>query len=320
MNLTKKLLIWAIFLVLIAVFFIVLFFGGIFVREDNNLFPNDSEKIRVMATFFPLYDFTKNIGGDRIRVDILFPQTPEVASFKPTDVRKAREADIIVKNGAGLEPILDKLISTAGKKDLVVVDTSAGIEILSPIEGYVLSNDGDGESGKENLLTGDPHIWLDPQNAIIQTLNIRDAFIAYDPNNSDFYRQNAARYVVKMQNLDEEIKTEIDKLAKKDFISFHPAFQYFARRYGLNQVAVFEEFPGQEPSPKKIAEIINIIKEKQVRALFAEPQFSPKIMEAIAKDLGLEVRVLNPIETGDLEKDSYIGIMKNNLKTLQKAL
>lgn len=319
MNLTKKFLTRAIFLVLIAVFFIVLFFGGVFVREDD-LSLADSEKIRVVATFFPLYDFTKNIGGDRARVDILFPQTPEVASFKPTDVRKVREADIIVKNGAGLEPILDKLISTAGKKDTVVVDTSAGVEILSPIEGYVLSDGGDEESGKENLLMGDPHIWLDPQNAIIQTLNIRNAFVAYDSDNADFYRQNAARYIAKLQNLDEEIKTEIDKLAKKDFISFHPAFQYFARRYGLNQAAVFEEFPGQEPSPKKIAEIINIIKEKQVRALFAEPQFSPKIMEAIAKDLGLEVRVLNPIETGDLEKDSYIGIMKNNLKTLQKTL
>lgn len=269
--------------------------------------PAASIRLRVLATFFPLYDFAKNIGQDRIELNILFSQTPEVASFTPSDIAKINRADLVIKNGVGLEPVLDELIQGGDNQLVSVVDTSRGISLL------------EAEDTEEHA-QGDPHVWLNPQNAIIQVENILAALSQSDPLNADFYAQNARIYIEQLLELDKEIEQTAAQFRKKDFASFHPAFSYFAKRYGLNQAAVFEEFPGKEPSPRYLSEIIKIIKDLRIEALFAEPQFSPKVMEVIAADLGLTVRVLDPIETGDPENDSYISLMRKNLQALREVL
>ncbi len=281
------------------------FLMGIFTNDAEG--PRNKDLLRVVTTFFPLYDFTKEIAGNRVDLDILFSQTPEVSSFSPADVQKINRADLLIKNGSNLEPVLDDLVAASDNKNIIVVDTSKGITILTTEEtgGY----------GDPN-----PHIWLNPQNAIIQVQNIRDALAAQDPQNAEFYRQNSENYVNLLRQLDREIENEVRNFSQKDFIAFHPAFSYFAKRYGLKQAAVIEEFPGKEPAPGYISEIIQTIKNFGVRAIFSEPQFSPRIVKVIAQDLGIEVRELDPAETGDLERDSYISIMRTNLKTLKEAM
>lgn len=301
--------------------FAVWFFRDGFIMEKKSTLPADENRLKIITTFFPLYDFTKNIVKDRAVVDILFSQTPEVSSFSPADIKKINNADIIIKNGVGFEPTLDKLIQTSDNKKITVVDTSRGASFLKSAENIKIENENYKEEDGDKYNKGeDPHIWLDPENAIVQVENIRGALILKDLKNAEFYNRNAADYIFSLQKLDEEIKREASAFSKKDFITFHPSFQYFAKRYGLNQAAVIEEFPGKEPSPRYIAEVMRIIKKLGIKVIFSEPQFSPKIIDVIARDLGLETRALNPVETGDIEKDSYISIMRANLKTLKEVM
>ena len=280
-----------------------------------DILPNP-EKLSVVTTFFPLYDFTKKIAEDKINLDILFSQTPEVVSFSPQDLKKINTAEMVIKNGIGLEPVLDELIASSDNTDITVIDTSVGAATLSPDHG-IKFEEGVEEEGRGNI---DPHIWLDPNNAIIQVKNIRDALMSRDPTNADFYRENAENYTQELRALDQEINETIGKLSKKYSIAFHSAFQYFAKRYGLNQTAVIEEFPGKEPSLRYLFEVIKLIRKLGITVIFSEPQFSPKIIDVIARDLNLKVYQLNPIETGDPAKDSYISIMRKNLETLREAL
>jgi zinc transport system substrate-binding protein len=288
--------------------------GGIFTRQGNA--PVSGDKLKVVTSFFPIYDFTKNVAKDRVELDILFSQTPEVSSFSPNDIQKINNADILIKNGAGLEPVLDDLVKSSDNKNIIVVDTSRGVGLLKPVESIELEE----HEGEEDHGDQDPHIWLNPQNAIIQVQNIRDALAANDPQNADFYMSNAKAYISSLRKLDEDIKKEVDAFSRKNFVAFHSAFQYFAKRYGLNQAATIEEFPGKEPSPRYIAGVIQTIRDLGVTAIFSEPQFSPKIVDVIANDLGIKVRILDPVETGDLASDSYISIMRKNLETLKEVI
>lgn len=269
--------------------------------------PADTGRLRVVATFFPLYDFAAAVGKDKIDLTLLFTRTPEIASFTPADVQEINRADIVIKNGLEFEPILDDLIVASDHHDVAVIDTSVGIAPLGSAE----------EDEREG---GDPHIWLDPANAVIQVGNIRDALIARDPANVDFYRGNAAAYIAELQALDREIADVASRFSRKDFVAFHSAFRYFARHYGLRQAAVIEEFPGKEPSPRYIADTIALIRRTGVTAIFSEPQFSPAVLDAIARDTGLTVRALDPIETGDPARDSYISLMRRNLDVLTEAM
>lgn len=262
----------------------------------------ETGRLRVVATFFPLYDFSRAVGGDRIELSLLFTSTPEVASFTPGDIQKINRADVVVKNGLGLEPVLDELIAASDNKDVTVVDTSVGIPSLNTDEG------------------ADPHIWLNPQHAIVQIGAIRDALVVADPTNAVSYTDNAAGYIARLQGLDRDIESSVVQFSRKDFVAFHSAFRYFAERYGLRQVAVIEEFPGKEPSPAYIADVIRTIRATGLKTIFAEPQFSPRIVEVIARDLGLTVYTLDPIETGDPGKDSYIALMRRNLGVLEQAM
>ena len=300
----QKKILWPVVIAgIIFIGFLIFFLGGGVFGPKETVPPQSQTKLRVLATFFPIYDFASKVGKDRIELDILFTQTPEIASFTPSDIQKINKASIVIKNGLGLEPILDDLIAAGDSKDIEVVDASKGVRTVASAEGPT-----------------DPHIWLDPNNVIIQVENIRDAFIVHDGVNAGFYRENSEKYIQELRALDQEIQETVSKLSKKDFIAFHSAFQYLAKRYGLSQAATIEEFPGKEPSPRYLSEVIKLIRTLGITAIFSEPQFSPKVVEVIARDLNLKVYALDPAETGDLVDDSYISIMRNNLEILRSAL
>ncbi len=268
-----------------------------------------SHKIKVLTSIAPLYSFTKNIAGDMADVDNLLPSGagPHEYSLSPEDVRKVVEARILVINGVNLEAWLHNLVTAAEElggssrsdsEKLIVVDTSDGVDLIDK----------------------DPHIWLSPRNAIIQVINIREALAKADPGNSEAYLTNAAEYIRRLENLDGEIRDEIKSWKSNKFVAFHSAFNYFARDYGLEQVAVIQETPEIEPSPKHIAYVIETIKSKGIKSIFTEPQFSHRIVRSIAGDLGLEVYSLDTLETGSLSKEWYENSMRTNLSVLKRAL
>ncbi|MEK7308321.1 MAG: metal ABC transporter substrate-binding protein, partial [Nitrospirota bacterium] len=201
--------------------------------------PADT-KLKVLTTITPLYCFTKNIAGDLAEVENLLPSgiNPHEYSASPADVKKISEAQVLIKNGVNLELWLDRLIASAGRKELAVVDSSLGIKIIG----------------------NDPHIWLSPKNAIIQAENIGVALAKADPDNSRKYMENTREYIKQLSILDEEIINEIKTWKQKEFVAFHSAFLYFEKDYGLRQVAVIQESPEKGPAPKHIANVINIIR------------------------------------------------------------
>jgi zinc transport system substrate-binding protein len=263
----------------------------------------DTKKLKVLTTIAPLYSFTKTITGDAANVENLLPSgtDPHDFSLSPEDIIKISRAQVVIKNGAGLEQWLDKLIldrsSSPGEKPLIV-DTAAGV----------------------NIIDNNPHIWLSPRNAMVQVANISDALIKADPANGTLYKKNTADYLKRLRDLDRDISEAVGRLQKKDFVSIHPAFLYFARDYGLRQVAVIREFPEQEPTPGHIADVINIIKANKINFIFSEPRVSHKAVDTIARDLKLKVFTLDTLESGELYPEWYEEKMRMNLEVLKAAL
>jgi zinc/manganese transport system substrate-binding protein len=257
-------------------------------------------KLKILTTIAPLYCFTTNITGELADVDNLLPSGvgPHEYAFSPSDVKNISNAHILIKNGVDLEVWLDNLIKTARNRKLLVVDTSSSVQTIN----------------------NDPHIWLSPKNALVQVKNITHALMKVDPQNSDMYEKNAAQYIQNLKILDEEIQREIKSWKKKEFVALHSAFFYFARDYGLKQVAVIQETPAIEPTPKHLIDVISTIKNKGIRAIFSEQQSSPKLIRTIANDLNLDVYNLDTLETGELYAGWYEERMRANLALLKHAL
>ncbi len=287
--------------------FIILFACQQPASQSGNAHQQAGTKLKILTTIAPLYCFAKNIAGDLADVENLLPAGagPHEYSFSPADIKKLKNAHILIRNGANLEAGLDKVIASSmeipainGKGKLVVVDTSSGIQ----------------------LMNNDPHIWLSPRNAIIQVRNIRDALAKADPDRSDKYKENAGKYIKRLEKLDRDITDEVKTWGRKEFVAFHSAFLYFTRDYGLKQVAVIQEFPETQPSPKHIVSVIETIKKTGVKAIFSELQTTHKIVESIAGDLNLQVYSLDTLETGEPYPEWYEDKMMANLAVLRKAL
>jgi zinc transport system substrate-binding protein len=278
-----------------------------------------SARIVILTSFAPVRCFASNVAGDVADVSVLVPPNagPHDYSFSPADIQKIAKADVLVINGAGLENWLQRGIKSAGRKDLLMVDTSAGIHLITgfdvrPLPG--VHSEPDPDAGGTN-----PHIWLSPINAIKQVENIRDALVSRDPANAETYRANAVTYIRKLQSLDNEIRAATHSFPNRNLITFHDTFPYFARDYGFNVVATFEEFPGKEPSPKAIEQLRKTIADGNVCALFSEPQYSAKAMQVIGKELKVPVVQLDPMETGDGSKDFYERVTRKNMDALIEA-
>jgi zinc transport system substrate-binding protein len=262
------------------------------------------DRILVAASIAPLADFARQVGRGRVEVVTLVPAgaSPHTYELKPYQVEQIARARLLVLNGAGLEYWAEKLIKAADNPKLDVVDTSQGIPLI--------------DAGARGA---NPHIWLDPQQAMVQMERIRDALIQADAEQSALYRANATRLLAEVGRLDREIAAEVATWTGRQFIAFHPAWVYFARRYGLEQAAVIERSPGREPSPAELARIVGTAERIGARAIFAEPQFSSKAAEAIALESGARVLFLDPLGSS-LKDRSYLAMMRFNVAQMALAL
>ena len=269
--------------------------------------PARTDQVVVVASIAPLGDFVRHVGGDRVKVEVLVPPGASPHTFEPTpaQVRRLATADLLVLNGVGLEFWAEKMVQSAANPNLRVVVTSEGLDIMQTVD----------EEGK---VGGNPHVWLDPINAALQVARIRDALIEVDRADKDIYLKNGAAYIEDLKALDREIMLTVAQFREKRFVAFHSAWVYFARRYGLEQAAVIERVPGSEPSPGEIAQVVETIRRVKAKAIFAEPQLSSRVAEAIAAETGARVLFLNPL--GDPPDYAYIPTMRHNLEQLEQAL
>jgi ABC-type Zn uptake system ZnuABC Zn-binding protein ZnuA len=262
-------------------------------------------KVVVAVSIPPLADFVRQIGGERVEVFTLIPPgaSPHTFEITPDQLMKISRARFLILNGIGLEFWAKKVIDNFDAGKLEVVESSADIPVMED----------------EDHAEGNPHVWLDPVLAMKQVKRIRDAFIKVDSVRAADYIANTARYLVLLQQLDKDIRTEIQGWKNRSFICFHPSWNYFAHRYDLNQAAVIEKRPGFEPTPYEVGEIITAARRLGARAIFAESQFPLKITQVIAKESGVQVLVLDPLGQ-DTPYYSYEQMIRKNVAEMAKAL
>ena len=275
---------------------------------DKGAEKKSAEPFRIVTSFYPMYVATINItdGVDGVEVyNMTKPQTGCLHDYQlmTEDMKTLEKADAFVINGAGMESFLDKVIKQ--QKSLKVIDASKGIDLLK---------DGDEEN---------PHVWLSVTDAIAQVKNIAEQLKAADPKHADAYEKNAAAYIKKLEALKTEMHAALDTVPNKDIVTFHEAFPYFAKEFGLNIISVVEREPGTEPTPAELQETIEQVKALPVKVLFTEPQYSPSAAETIARETGAKIYTLDPIVTGEANEqalNAYIDTMKKNMETLKTAL
>jgi zinc transport system substrate-binding protein len=308
----------------VAIYLLILIVGvaTIFVscsgKEQRNIMKNE-DRITVYASFYPMYDFTKKIGGNKINLQTLISPGAEPHDWEPgpRDISNLQKASVFIYNGAGMENWAEKILKSLNNENIIIVEASEGIDLLEEEE----HQDKDGENHSKNY---DPHVWLNPKYAKKQLEAIKNALVKADPVNKDYYEENFLNNSKKMDELDSEYKKAISDFSRKDVVVTHGAFGYLCNAYGLRQLAIEDSGHDLEPSPGKMADIIKFIRENNVKVIFYEELSNSKVAETVARETGVKVMVLNTL--GRLsEKDmkdgkEYFSIMQQNLEALKLAL
>jgi ABC-type Zn uptake system ZnuABC Zn-binding protein ZnuA len=263
-----------------------------------------SGKIKAAATIFPLGDIVKKVGADKVTIITIMPPgaSPHTFEVSPKTVEEAMGARILFKIGAGLDDWVTGITGAMEEKP-EIIDVSKKVPLRKLPDGTV-----------------DPHYWLSLENGMIIAKTAAESLSALDPANKEYYSDNLAVYLQKLSKANEELKKMFVNLPDKKFVTFHEAWFYFAHTYGLDVVAAFEPFPGKEPTPEFLAEFTKTIKQNNIKVLFTEPEFSPEVVRQLAKDMGLKLKVLDPIGGTSVQTDSYISMMKSNADVIYNAL
>lgn len=271
-----------------------------------------SGKIQVTTSFYPLYYFASQIGGDKASVTNITPAGAEPHDYEPTpsDVASIENSKLLILQGTGLEAWGDDI-----KKN---IDPSHTTVVIAGQEFMTQTVVEDGES------ITDPHVWLSPPLASKMAEKILAGFITVDPSNTEYYQANEAKLKSDLANLNVEYKQGLASCASKDIVTSHAAFGYLATAYGLHQVPISGVSPDAEPSPKQLADVADFVKKNGVKYIFFESLVSPKLSETIARETGAQTMVLDPIEgiiQNDLAKGiDYMAVMRSNLKNLETVL
>lgn len=280
-----------------------------------------AETVTVIASFYPLYEFAARIGGQHAAVRMLVPAGAEPHDYEPTarDVAGLTAAKMLVYNGAGFEPWVEKVVpSLAGT--VVRVNATAGLPLVgADAEGE--PNRRAAESGKAGF---DPHVWLDPVLAQQQVDNILAGFVQADPAQRTAYEGNATGLKADLRALDARYRQTLRACRLKVFITNHAAFGYLASRYGLTMLPVSGLSPEAEPSPARLKEIVRLARRHGVRIIYFETLVSPRVAETIAREVGAQTRALNPLEGLSPEEQrrgaTYVRVMDENLRALADGL
>lgn len=267
---------------------------------------SETTKIKVVASFYPLYIMAKNVTRDvpGVVVENLAPPfTGCLHDYTVTsnDMRKLASAQFFVANGAGMESFLGKIVAQY-----------PGLRTIHLSEGIPLIKD---QAGKGD----NPHVWVSISNAMLQVKNLAVQMESFDQPHKELYEKNTADYIARLETLRQKMHLELAPYRGRAMITFHEAFPYFAEEFGFSIAAVVEREPGSEPSAKELADTIGLIKKNGILALFCEPQYPAIVAQTIAKETGARIYVLDPAVTGPDDFDAYITIMEKNLDVLKKA-
>lgn len=286
---------------IIAVGVVVILVAGISWFSGGFNKKRSPAKVDVTASFYPLAEFARRVGGNKVRVNNITPVGAEPHDFEPSplDIIKIEQSRVFIYSGGNFEPWADKIVP--GLKDVIIVNASRGIP----------------------LIKNDPHFYLDPVLDRKVVNNIAAALIKADPVNKAYYKKNASAYIGKLRALDEKYRIGLKNTKSRDIVTSHNAFAYLAARYGLNQIPI-SGLAEQEPSAARLAQISEFAKKHQTKYIFFEKLVGPRLSDTIARETGAKTLVLNPIEglTHKEQEDGkdFISISEENLANLRLAL
>jgi len=271
--------------------------------------------VRVVATIYPLADIVQQIGDGAVDVVTLLPPGASPHTFEPTpaQMHEVAEARLFVRVGAGLDTWTEKLLA-ARSPSLTVLTLTDGIALLRLADAH--ADDAAAAGG------GDPHIWLDPivvRDRIVPAIN--DALTQAAPQQRQVFETRATALREALTQLDADIRAALGPLPHRTYIGFHSAWRYFGERYGLQEIAVVEAFPGKEPSARHIATVVEQARAAQVHAILIEPQMNPRVAEQIARDCGARTAVVDELGAPNLPgRDHYLDLMRYNSRMFAEAL
>lgn len=274
---------------------------------------NQNGKIQIVTSFYPLSYVATAVGGNLVVVRNLVPAGVEPHDFEPSsrDLVEIGMADIFIFNGASLEPWVEKWTDGISEKPGSILNMS---ESLKKREVRLIERDG----------ITDPHFWLDPTVMKVEADIVRDLLIEIDPAHKDFYVDNASRLSASLDALNQRFISGLSSCQLRDIVVLHEAFNYLGRQYHLYITSISGISPDEEPSPKELGRIINHVRAKGIKHIFAETVASPKFSELITREVGGEMLTLNPIESLTPNEvqlgEDYFSIMEMNLNNLQTAM
>ena len=283
----------------------------------------DDGRLRVLTSFYPMYDFACKIGGDCIDVINMVPSGTEPHDWEPStnDLKNLEKADVFIYNGADMEPWADDLL-VSRSDTLHVVEASENVELRTTDGEHEHAHEHEGADHHHGDF--DPHVWLDPENAKIEMEAIRDALCAADPENSTVFQSNYEKYAAELDALDAEFREKLAPLPNRTIVVAHEAFGYLCDAYGLTQVGIEGLSPDSEPDPGRMAEVIDFVRDHSISTIFFEELVSPKVAEAIASETGAQAKMLSPLEGLSDEQAAagadYFSVMHDNLAALMEAL
>ncbi|MDD5084151.1 MAG: zinc ABC transporter substrate-binding protein [Candidatus Moranbacteria bacterium] len=309
-------------LILSTILFVLFILTGAVIFRTRTQVPEGAAirsteaTVHAVATFYPLGEFSRQVGGDRVFVSAIVPAGVEPHEYEPTpaDIASIYAADVLIANGAGMDAWATKLRPDLESKGVKVI-------VMSQVLGF---DDGLGDTGLSDDEGIDPHFWLDPKFAQREVASIRDAFTAVDVKNQDVYTENTIAYTEKLDNLDRSYSEGIAMCRTKTIVTSHNAFHYLAKRYGFEALSIVGFSPESEPSTRQLADLATLARQKNIRYIFFETLVSPRLAQTLADEIGAEVLVFDPLE-GLTDEDiaqgrDYLSVMYENLHNLQLAM
>lgn len=269
----------------------------------------DSEELKLVTSFYPIYIMALNItdGVENVSVENIADQNIGCLhdfQIQAKDIKMIEKADALIINGASMESFMDKIIDQ--QINTHIIDSSIDIELI-----------------KEESQTDEeynPHIWVSISNYIKQVKNISNGIISLDPKNEVKYKNNTNEYIEKLTILKDKMHRELNDVKGSNIVTFHEAFPYFAKEFNFNIAGIINREPNSTPSAQEVTDTINLVNKTNVKALFAEPQYSQEVADIISAETNVKIYLLDPASSGDVYKDSYIDTMTKNLNVLKEAL
>ena len=303
---------------------ILLFSTIIFFVSNINKQEEAEQKIKVVATLFPQYDFVRQIGGNKVEVSLLLTPGTETHTYEPTpqDIINVNNSDLFIYTGKNMEPWSDTIASGIDS-NTIILDASKNITLIK--QEHVESEENHKEH-EHHEHAYDPHIWLNPQNAIGMVKNITEELCNIDPQNSEYYKSNSQKYIEELNHLDLEIEKFI-KSTNKNKIAFGGtfAYSYFIERYNLDYISAYDSCgEDTEPSVSNVKKVIDYIKKNNIHVIFYQELSAGKIADTISKETGTQKLIFHTVHNASQEElnngETYISLMRKNLENLKVAL